>query len=216
MAAHLRPGACVLDIGCGTGEDALWLARQGFEVHAIDESPKMIAVAKAKASENGSTARFACRTLASLGEEEETFDAVISNFGALNCAPLSDWTKLVPRLLAVGGRAFLALMSRSPLPEGLRRGFRPDATRRTGKVRLGAAWVSAHYPSVLAVRQAIGSAFEVKVEALGCLVPGPGFSGFARRHPLALGLLAAGEVLVRRAPFFSGRGDHTLFEVSRA
>src|SRR5262245_32113976 len=39
-----------LDLGCGSGRDAVWLAEKGFEVVAIDGAPEMIAQAKEKKS----------------------------------------------------------------------------------------------------------------------------------------------------------------------
>jgi 2-polyprenyl-3-methyl-5-hydroxy-6-metoxy-1,4-benzoquinol methylase len=47
------PGARVLDLGCGTGADALHLARRGCHVHAVDASKQMIAEAQRKAAAAG-------------------------------------------------------------------------------------------------------------------------------------------------------------------
>ena len=41
----IRPGAAVLDAGCGTGRYAIELARRGYVVHGVDLSPDLIAVA---------------------------------------------------------------------------------------------------------------------------------------------------------------------------
>src|SRR5258708_3857802 len=41
-------GDRVIDLGCGTGEDSVWLARRGVEVTAIDPSPEMVRQAQAK------------------------------------------------------------------------------------------------------------------------------------------------------------------------
>ncbi|HQZ15670.1 MAG TPA: class I SAM-dependent methyltransferase [Vicinamibacteria bacterium] len=216
VMSEAPPGARVLDIGCGTGEDAIWLAAQGYAVHGIDESPRMIETALARARESGSSATFACRSAQSLSGEPARFDVVISNFGALNCVPLATWAALVPALLAPAGRAFVVLMGRRPLPEGVRRGFGATDRGPTAAVRIGPSSVNVHYESAGAVRRALApSATVSRVEALGCLVPGPGYEGFARRHPILLGVLAMSETLVRRAPFFQGRGDHTLFEFQR-
>lgn len=38
----LPPGGKVLDVACGQGRHALWLARAGFDVHAIDRDPAKI------------------------------------------------------------------------------------------------------------------------------------------------------------------------------
>jgi SAM-dependent methyltransferase len=41
-------GDCVLDIGCGTGEDAAHLGSRGVSVYGIDASPAMVARARAR------------------------------------------------------------------------------------------------------------------------------------------------------------------------
>lgn len=213
MMAWLKPRSRVLDLGCGTGEDALWLAGQGHVVHGIDASPAMVATAAEKALGTGSTATFECRSLESLRASDLRFDAVLSNFGALNCVPLDTWTGIVPGLLARDGRGFVVLMGDRPLPEAFRFGT-PRTQRRPGApVRVGTGAVTTHYEAVSAVVASFSSRVRVaRVEALGCLVPGPNYAEFPRRHPLATGLLAMGESVLRRAPFFRGRGDHTLFE----
>src|ERR1700683_3015332 len=47
-AARFRPGFRILEMNCGTGEDARWLASQGMKVLATDISPRMIEVARRK------------------------------------------------------------------------------------------------------------------------------------------------------------------------
>lgn len=53
LARHFSPGQHVLELACGTGEDALWLAQQGIHVLATDGSAEMVRQAKAKAEEQG-------------------------------------------------------------------------------------------------------------------------------------------------------------------
>lgn len=56
---RIRRGDAILDVGCGTGTDALTLARWGFRrVWGIDPDPKAIAVARARATRLGVPARF--------------------------------------------------------------------------------------------------------------------------------------------------------------
>lgn len=47
FSALLKPGGRVLDVGCGSGRDALALTRLGFRVTAIEASPKLAALARA-------------------------------------------------------------------------------------------------------------------------------------------------------------------------
>ena len=83
-----QTGDRVLDLGCGTGEDALRLARGGVEVDAIDVSPRMIAEAQDRVRAEGLENRVRLRVLAIERLDELPaieFDGVISSFGPVNC-----------------------------------------------------------------------------------------------------------------------------------
>jgi SAM-dependent methyltransferase len=47
----IRPGARVLDVGCGTGRHAIELGRRGIAVHGIDISRRFIDIARSRASD---------------------------------------------------------------------------------------------------------------------------------------------------------------------
>jgi SAM-dependent methyltransferase len=51
-AKRLRPGRA-LDLACGTGRNALWLAKRGWRVTAVDGAPTAIEVLRRRARENG-------------------------------------------------------------------------------------------------------------------------------------------------------------------
>jgi SAM-dependent methyltransferase len=51
MASHLRPGSA-LDLACGTGRNALWLAGRGWEVTAVDGSAVAIEILRRRAPSN--------------------------------------------------------------------------------------------------------------------------------------------------------------------
>ena len=82
LSKHLISVQNILEINCGTGEDAIWFAKQNFTVTATDISPKMIEVAKSKANLNFSVADI--NSMATTFEGEK-FDLLFSNFGGLNC-----------------------------------------------------------------------------------------------------------------------------------
>ncbi|HKI85746.1 MAG TPA: methyltransferase domain-containing protein [Thermoanaerobaculia bacterium] len=46
------PAGRALEIGCGTGTNALWLASRGFEVVAVDVAPRAVERARAKAADS--------------------------------------------------------------------------------------------------------------------------------------------------------------------
>lgn len=67
----------VLDVGCGTGENALYLAERGFEVDGVDAAPVAIERAQAKARDRGIEAEFLVWDALRLGELGRTFDTAI-------------------------------------------------------------------------------------------------------------------------------------------
>jgi ubiquinone/menaquinone biosynthesis C-methylase UbiE len=88
----------VLELNCGTGEDAVWLAQKGHRVTATDFSGKMIERCNEKIRqchlENLVTAqRVAFRNLR-MEFHDQSFDLVFSDFGGLNCISKEDIGKV--------------------------------------------------------------------------------------------------------------------------
>lgn len=74
----------VLEINCGTGEDAAWMAKQGASVLATDISEGMLKATEQKTSDLGvKTKQVKSQEIGLLAPE--TFDLIFSNFGGLNC-----------------------------------------------------------------------------------------------------------------------------------
>lgn len=67
----------VIDVGCGTGENALYLASLGLNVVGVDASPTAIDRARAKASRNGSSATFLVADALRLETLDGTFDSAV-------------------------------------------------------------------------------------------------------------------------------------------
>lgn len=109
----------VLDVGCGTGENALHLAARGFSVVGVDASPSAIAKARAKAEQIRLPCRFLVGDALALDRWYERFDTVIDS-GLLYVFSVSDSSRLVTgvrRVLRRGGRYHLMCFSRrKPLP----------------------------------------------------------------------------------------------------
>lgn len=78
----------VLDLNCGTGEDAIFLRGKGCLISAIDISSKMIKIAQAKCKERGiNDINLSRRDIRNLHEynPEDKYDLILSNFGGINC-----------------------------------------------------------------------------------------------------------------------------------
>jgi SAM-dependent methyltransferase len=224
LQAAFRPGERVLELNCGTGEDALHLGRRGVRVLATDASPAMLGLTRAKLERAGlarlvEVARLPIEDLAK-HQLPAPFDGVLSNFGGLNC--VSDLPGVAPGLAAVmrpGARALLCVMGPAvPWEWGwyLARGEPRKALRRFR--RGGVPWHGAtiRYPSIGEVRRAFAPHFVARrVTAIGALVPPTFAEPWAARHPR---LLAALDGLERRTetmwplPWLA---DHFLLELER-
>jgi SAM-dependent methyltransferase len=81
VAARLTPGTA-LDLGCGEGADAIWLARHGWTATGIDISPSAVRHAAGVARDQGvpdDRIRFAAADLATLSEPGR-YDLVTASF----------------------------------------------------------------------------------------------------------------------------------------
>lgn len=98
---RLKPGARILDFGCGTGSHAVALAKAGYSVLGIDISEPMIAVARAKACWLSSVG-FRCCDADELAAaaDRPTFDGVIAFSNVLNCLPNVAAMEMTLRALA--------------------------------------------------------------------------------------------------------------------
>lgn len=73
-----KKGQKVLDVGCGTGNFSIKLAKKGCVVTGIDISEKMLDIAKAKAASSGLDIDFMKMDVYNLQFPDEHFDAVFS------------------------------------------------------------------------------------------------------------------------------------------
>jgi ubiquinone/menaquinone biosynthesis C-methylase UbiE len=100
-------GDRILDLGCGTGDDAVHLISRGVEVLGIDSAPGMVEIARTRGVD---AKQMPIEDLGSLPAE---FDGAISNFGALNCvADLDELSAALARLVRPRGKLALCVMSR--------------------------------------------------------------------------------------------------------
>jgi SAM-dependent methyltransferase len=79
----LKPGMRVLDVACGTGNLTLPAARTGADVTGLDFAPNLIEEAKANAAAEGLNINFDVGDAEDMPYEDESFDVVISMFGAM-------------------------------------------------------------------------------------------------------------------------------------
>lgn len=213
----------VLELGCGTGEDALALARMGMKVTATDASAEMIAVAQEKIQRTGIEPVELHRVpmegiAASLGGR--SFDGVFSNFGAINCvSDLPSLAASLAGLLSPGAPLLWVIMGRRVPWEWmwyLLRGDTHKAWRRFQKNGVEWRGLRISYPTPAAVIAAIEPYFEVKrVSPLGCVLPPSYAAAWLNRAPRVLSVLTRLEWLAQRSTALAGWSDHYILEANR-
>lgn len=110
----LQAGATVLDCSCGTGNHAIWLKKQGFEVHASDISEGMLDTAKAKALKQGLDIQFFRSSWTDLHTRKDTkYELVVAPGNSLShlnsLSMLDDMFSSVHRILKPGAAFFFDL-----------------------------------------------------------------------------------------------------------
>ncbi len=218
LAQHFQPGAHVLELGCGTGEDARSLARRGVQVTATDASPAMLSIARAKTAAEP-LIRVEPLNLNHLPSEFPTFDGAFANFGVLNC--LADWRPFAAWLAArlpVSGIAAFGVMSPLCLWEmgwhSLHGNF-PTAFRRLRPARFGE--LSIHYPTIRQLTREFAPYFHrIHVEPLGLCLPPSDVYGALERHSRLLQTLTALDRAFSRARPLALLADHYWIEFRRA
>ena len=136
-----RPGERVLDVGCGTGIDAVFLARHGINVVGIDASSEMIVRFRQRVPVEPLQGDFESQILeieglSNLGDER--FDGIISAFASLNSLrDLQGFADDAARLVRPRGRMVLHMLNRFSVWEWLGCVWRGDvhAARRVGRDR---------------------------------------------------------------------------------
>jgi ubiquinone/menaquinone biosynthesis C-methylase UbiE len=226
LDAAFQPGGHVLELSCGTGEDALHLADRDVRILGTDPSAGMLEVARKKILAEGEAARIQLRQLAIeqlgalTGEFGQAFSGAFSNFGGLNfVADLSGAARSLATLIRPGGRLVLCIVGRSvPWEWGwfLAHGHPLKAFRRWQPG--GATWrgVKVYYPSIRRVRRAFAPDFRlVRIGGLGVLLPPPYTEEWARKHSRLIATLDRWERRIESWPLLPSFGDHYMLELLR-
>lgn len=213
----------ILEINCGTGEDALWFAQKGHHVIATDASEGMIKRANSKFSRRdafGTNSKFRICAFDKLNEEfsNKKFDVIFSNFGGLNCIDDVKLKKLSADLFSLlkpGGKFIAVIMGRKCLWEQfyflLKLNFK-KAFRRLSKngvdAALGSQIQRTFYYSPGEFKKITETEFRVQVrKPIGIIIPPSYLESFFRNKTRLLKILNFKESFLSFS-FLSNFADH--------
>jgi ubiquinone/menaquinone biosynthesis C-methylase UbiE len=196
LLRYLNPGSRILELNAGTGDDAIFMAKQGHHVHATDISTGMQARLKEKVSFNGMSA-FVTQELCSFTSLENLsdkgpFDCIFSNFAGLNCT--GDLPKVLAgfeHLLKPGGTVVLVMLPRFCLWETLlifrgkfKTAFRRFFSSGGRKAKIDGAYFTCWYYSPGFISRLLNKKFELKeLEGLCTIVPPSYIENFPEKFP---------------------------------
>jgi SAM-dependent methyltransferase len=212
----------ILELGCGTGEDAIRLAQAGHRVFAVDAAPEMIRIARLKAMAAGVSERIEFQVMAIEALDtltpEPRFDGVFSNFGAINCvADVARLSDLLASRLTPGAPLLFVVMGRHVPWEWiwyLARGDRHRAFRRLRKNGIEWRGLRIHYPTPHGLARSLAPAFETRrCASLGFALPPSYAAKWLDDSPRMLAALAGIERATCRVT--AGLADHFMLEALR-
>lgn len=214
----LPADARILELNCGTGTDAIELARRGFQLHATDIAPGMLERLRDKVVKSGLSGRITsqqCSFTELARMQGAPFDAVFSNLGGLNCIEnLSPVIRQLPNVLHPRGLITWVLMPPVCLWEmaEIFRGHPRLAFRRFGpngtRAHLEGLNFTVYYFTPKQVLQWFGDEYDcLSIEGLSVITPTAESKNFAKRYPRVYRTLCIlDDRLASRFPW-SGWGD---------
>jgi len=218
----------VLELNCGTGEDALWLAKKGHSVLATDISERMLETTEEKAKDNQLNDKIKTKRLDLSKVDElntnEYFDLIFSNFGGINCLAFNDFFKLpvfLSKLLKANGRLIMVIMPEICLWEvfyftlklNLKKAFRRSSTKGV-KVKLMDREIITYYYSPIIVRKIFYKEFDqVGLKPVGFFIPPSYLENFFQSKNKIFNYIKRLESHISNWSLLASYSDHFLIDL---
>lgn len=225
---YVLPGSTVLELNCGTGEDAIFFAGQDYKIHATDVSEGMIAVLKEKVRVRGLTDKITneCCSYTALNtlKNKQQYDAIFSNFGGLNCTDALDKVLLFFNdLLKPGGIVCLVVIPKFCLWETLlflkgkfKTAFRRFFSKNGRRAHIEGKYFTCWYYNPSYITGVLKNNFTIEtIEGLCTIVPPSYIEGFAEKYPRVFKFLAAKENKLKAKRPWRSIGDYSVVVVRK-
>jgi ubiquinone/menaquinone biosynthesis C-methylase UbiE len=228
LQEYLDPKSQILEINSGTGEDAVWLARQGHYVHATDISTGMQQVMAEKVKtaglENNISMELCSFTALAALRKKGPYDMIFSNFAGLNCTgELAGVLHSFTDLLKPRGIITLVILPSFCLWETLmacKGKFRTASRRFFSKKGVpsrveGISFTCWYYNPSFVVNELKDSFDLLSIEGLCTLVPPSYIEHFPEKHPALYRFLKEKEDRWKRKWPWKYMGDYYIISLQR-
>ncbi len=216
----------ILEINCGTGEDAIWLANKGHYVLATDISKDMVAVAEQKASVNQIKIDVAVCGFSDLDVQlsGQKFDLIFSNFGGLNCANANELKQLnidFSKLLKPNGKLIMVLLGKKCFLEKLYFLFRFDFKKMNRRKKEASAYLSPEnfiktwYFSYQEIREIFTEFNLIEKKPIGLFIPPSYLEPLLQKNKLFLPVIKLLEKTIGNLSFLANYGDHIFITLEK-
>lgn len=233
LSDRFRAGDSVIELGCGTGVEAVSLARLGINVVATDIAPGMVAATTERIARERQGDRVRVHLLAAsavdtlLGDYRPlSFAGAYSSFGPLNCDPdLGAVARGLARLVRPGGRVMISAINRYHAGEFAWYAMHGDfarATRRWSGYSIGTVspTLPDRVPTFYRTPRAFTAAFIPWFRVLDCralllFLPPPYLAHLIVRYPRLARVAGQLDKVLAPVPLLRGLGDHFWLELER-
>ncbi len=212
----------ILEINCGTGIDAVYLAKKGYKVHATDIAEGMIEFVNNKIKNQKLQTNLSCELLSSnelKKIEPKKFDHIFSNFGGLNCSSEQE-LKIIfssfKNILKQNGKITLVIMPKICIWEILKifKGNK-NGLRRLKKngvlANIEGEKVQTYYHKASTIKKLLKNDFKnFKVENICFFAPTGDRIHFPKKYPFLFKILSYLDVISNKIPFLRGYGDYYI------
>ena len=219
----------VLELNCGTGEDAVWFAKKGHSVLATDVSEKMLEITEQKVIQNKLSNKIKTQKLDLSKIDkiniDDNFDLIFSNFGGINCISLDELTKFpetIYKLLKPSGIIILVIMPGFCMWESFYYSAKlkfKEAFRRSKKngvsVKFNGNEILTFYHSPKKIKNIFAKNFNVShLKPIGFFIPPSYLEKFVATKDKTFNFLLKLESLIAHWSFLSSYSDHYLIKLN--
>ena len=223
---YLVPNSSILELNSGTGEDALFFAKNDHRVHATDISTGMQQVLRQKTEAYRDQISTEICSFTQLGQlqNQGPFDHIFSNFGGLNCTGELDKVLLsFDKLLKPGGKVTLVVIPGFCLWETLlvfkgkfKTAFRRFFSSKGRTAHIEDTYFKCWYYNASFIIKILQQSYKVLgVEGLCTIVPPSYIEGFAEKHPKTYQFLKNKEDKLKSRWPWKYMGDYFIISLEK-